>query len=74
MYRPSKLDAAGYARMCEQLAGRLDSLWTQPPIAYRVQNGGAYDIPSLALKPGLERPGTTGFAIHIAEESLDQIP
>lgn len=72
VYRPSKLDTAGHARIRARLAERLDSLWTQPPIAYRMQNGGAYDIPALTLKPGLERPGSNGFAMHIAEESADQ--
>ncbi len=39
------------------LGKRLDNLWIDPPIPYRKQNGGDYEIPALTLKPGLEKQG-----------------
>ncbi len=44
---------------------RLLTLDTTPPIPYRKQNFGDYEIPSLLLKPGLEQPGETGYSMHI---------
>ncbi|MFI5938153.1 NAD(P)H-dependent oxidoreductase [Actinoplanes sp. NPDC051494] len=43
---------------------RLLSLRTTEPIAFRRQNFGDYEIPSLRLKPGLEAPGRQGFGLH----------
>jgi NAD(P)H dehydrogenase (quinone) len=43
----------------------MRTLATTPPIPYRRQNGGDYLIPSMTLKPGLETPGATGFALHV---------
>jgi NAD(P)H dehydrogenase (quinone) len=45
----------------------LDALWTTPPIPYRAQNGGDYDIPSCVLKPELSA-GRSGFDVHLAVE------
>jgi NAD(P)H dehydrogenase (quinone) len=42
----------------------MRALFSTPPIPYRMQNGGDYFIPQMQLKPGLEKPGTTGFALH----------
>ncbi len=46
------------------LKERMLTLDTTEPIAYRKQNFGDYTMPALELKPGLEEPGETGFAIH----------
>ena len=53
------------ADISEALRHRLSEIDTVEPIAYRPQDGGDYDR-SLRLKPGLERPETTGFALHVA--------
>lgn len=44
---------------------RLLSLETTEPIAFRRQNFGDYEIPSLRLKEGLEAPGRQGFSLHV---------
>lgn len=60
-----RLDDDGYAAAVERLRGRLETLEETEPIAFRPQDGGDYDE-SRRLKPGLERPGTGGFDLHIA--------
>ncbi|THV37130.1 NAD(P)H-dependent oxidoreductase [Glycomyces buryatensis] len=60
-----QLDEDGYAAAIEALRGRLDTLAETEPIAYRKQNGRDYDE-NVRLKPGLERPGSAGFGLHIA--------
>ncbi|HEX7982494.1 MAG TPA: flavodoxin family protein, partial [Duganella sp.] len=47
----------------EELERRLDTLETTAPIAFRPQNGGAYDIPQLTLRDDVA-PGLSGFAAH----------
>ncbi|MBB5825846.1 NAD(P)H-dependent oxidoreductase [Micromonospora carbonacea] len=44
---------------------RLLTLETTAPIAFRRQNFGDYEIPSLRLKEGLEAPGRRGFGLHV---------
>ncbi|MBS1072971.1 flavodoxin family protein, partial [Gluconobacter cerinus] len=44
---------------------RMSALTETPPIAYRQQNGGDYQIPTMQLLPNLEEPGITGFALHL---------
>lgn len=44
---------------------RLLSLETTEPIAFRRQNFGDYEIPSLRLNEGLEVPGRKGFSLHV---------
>ncbi|WP_329475585.1 NAD(P)H-dependent oxidoreductase [Kribbella sp. NBC_01484] len=44
---------------------KLLSLETTEPIAFRRQNFGDYEIPSLQLKEGLEVPGRKGFGLHV---------
>jgi NAD(P)H dehydrogenase (quinone) len=62
-----RVDAGRFADIAEALGRRLDTLWTTPPIPFRPQNGGDYEIPALTLKPEIA-PGTTGFAAHLARE------
>lgn len=64
LYRVHKMDAAWLAQIENELGTRLDALWTQVPIPYRMQNRGDYEIPALTLKPGLEAPGQQGFGLH----------
>ncbi len=44
---------------------KLLSLETTEPIAFRRQNFGDYEIPSLQLKEDLEVPGRKGFGLHV---------
>jgi NAD(P)H dehydrogenase (quinone) len=44
---------------------RLLTLESTEPIAFRPQNFGDYEIPSLHLKPGLEPAGRSGFGLHV---------
>ncbi|MEC3956399.1 NAD(P)H-dependent oxidoreductase [Nocardia sp. CDC153] len=44
---------------------RLLTLESTEPIAFRQQNFGDYEIPSLHLKQGLEPVGRTGFGLHV---------
>ena len=60
-----RLDEAGYEKAVQRLRRRLETLGTTAPIAYRKQAGGDYDE-SKRLKPGRERPGASGFDLHIA--------
>ncbi|HEY9101441.1 NAD(P)H-dependent oxidoreductase [Chitinimonas sp.] len=64
LYRTGKVDEAAYGKVCQELAGRLDSLWQTEPIPFRKQNAGDYEIPALTLKSEIA-PGTVGFAAHM---------
>lgn len=64
IYRTGRIDQDGFARACAALGQRLDTLATTAPLPFRRQNGGAYDIPALTLRPELA-PGQHGFAIHL---------
>lgn len=66
LYRSDKLDDAGYERAAGDLRIRMDELFTASPIAYRRQNFGDYDIPSMELTASVDAGGSTGFRIHIA--------
>ncbi|WUR13625.1 NAD(P)H-dependent oxidoreductase [[Empedobacter] haloabium] len=63
VHRTGRVDEARYGAICAELGGRLDQLWTTPPIPFRRQNGGDYAIPALTLKEAVA-PGVTGFAAH----------
>ncbi|MBV4458990.1 NAD(P)H-dependent oxidoreductase [Pseudomonas sp. COR58] len=64
VYRTGRMDEARFARTCDELGSRLDELWSARPIAFRQQNGGDYEIPSLTLKEEVA-PQLTGFAAHL---------
>jgi NAD(P)H dehydrogenase (quinone) len=64
VYRTGKMDQVRYKDCVDELGTRLDELWTTPPIAYRPQNAGDYEIPSLELKPELGN-GRNGFDLHL---------
>ncbi|MCY0986425.1 NAD(P)H-dependent oxidoreductase [Nannocystis sp. ILAH1] len=64
VYRASKMDAARFESVAGELDRRLAGLFVDAPIAYRQQNGGDYEIPSMRLKEGLEQAGQQGFRLH----------
>jgi NAD(P)H dehydrogenase (quinone) len=64
VYRTGRVDATRLAQIRDTLGRRLDELWTTPPIPFRPQNAGAYDIPDLALRGDIA-PDRTGFAAHV---------
>ncbi|HZR34492.1 MAG TPA: NAD(P)H-dependent oxidoreductase [Nevskia sp.] len=65
VYRADRMDDTRLAGIREQLGRRLDALFTTPPIPFRPQNAGDYDIPALTLKPQVA-PERSGFAAHLA--------
>jgi len=65
-YRVDRFGAGEFEAAAEMLRQRMRTLFTAAPIAYRQQNGGDYEIPSMQLKPDLETPGASGFALHVA--------
>lgn len=64
VYRTGRMDDERYAQTRDALGVRLDALAQTAPIAFRKQNGGAYDIPALTLRDDVA-PGRTGFAAHV---------
>ena len=67
IHRTDRVDEAAYARICESLGQRLDSLWSAAPIPFRRQNAGDYQIPALTLRADIA-PGRQGFDIHRADK------
>jgi NAD(P)H dehydrogenase (quinone) len=65
VYRTSRMDEVRFAQTQEALGQRLDTLFSAPPIPFRPQNAGDYEIPALTLKADVA-PGESGFAAHIA--------
>ena len=65
VHKVDRFDDVAFASVAERLRERMRTLETAAPIPYRQQNGGDYLIPSMQLRPGLENPGATGFALHI---------
>ncbi|WP_175870000.1 NAD(P)H-dependent oxidoreductase [Burkholderia sp. BCC0397] len=64
IYRTGKMNAARFDETRAALGRRLDDLWTTPPIPFRRQNTGDYEIPALTLKEEVA-PGKVGFAAHL---------
>lgn len=67
VYRTSKVDQASYPGLTRALGARLESLSTTAPIAFRKQNFGDYEIPSMTLRDDLE-PNRSGFAVHVSRD------
>ncbi|WP_025860956.1 NAD(P)H-dependent oxidoreductase [Acetobacter papayae] len=67
-YQVDRLDEAGFTILSEHIRERMRTLATTAPIPYRKQNDGDYQIPTMELKPKLEKPGAVGFSLHIAGE------
>ncbi|WP_322032093.1 NAD(P)H-dependent oxidoreductase [Paraburkholderia sp. J76] len=64
VYQTGRMDEARYAQTRDALGARLDALEHTAPIAFRKQNGGAYEIPALTLRAEVA-PERTGFAAHV---------
>lgn len=64
VYRADKITDGDFADAAKAWRERLLSLETTEPIAFRRQNAGDYEIPSLRLKEGLEVAGRSGFGLH----------
>ncbi|TFI41750.1 flavodoxin family protein [Rhodococcus sp. 1R11] len=60
-----RLTAEEYAVAAKNWERLLLELETTEPIAFRKQNFGDYEMPSLRLKDGLEQPGQSSFALHV---------
>lgn len=67
IHRTSRIDEAEFSKISDALGKRLDDLWQTPPIRFRTQNAGDYDIPALTLRPEIA-PGQLGFRAHISDE------
>ena len=65
IYRTGRVDEAAFAKACDALGQRMDTLFTAAPIPFHPQNKGAYSIPECILRPDIA-PGQAGFAIHSA--------
>ncbi|WP_327268904.1 NAD(P)H-dependent oxidoreductase [Streptomyces sp. NBC_01218] len=60
-----RLTAEEYADVAKAWEQRLLTLESTEPIAFRRQNSGDYEIPSLHLREGLEPGGRSGFGLHV---------
>ncbi|KAF4454445.1 NAD(P)H dehydrogenase (quinone) [Fusarium austroafricanum] len=69
VYRAHRMDEVAFEKEAEKLREKLRQLETIEPIAYRPQNGGDYEIPTLTLKPGLGGSTETGFSLHIRNDN-----
>lgn len=67
VYGSDRLADDDFPALAREWDERLLGLETAEPIAYRRQNFGDYEIPSLALKEGVERHGREGFALHVRD-------
>ncbi|GMM53493.1 hypothetical protein DAKH74_001090 [Maudiozyma humilis] len=67
IYQTDGRKEEGFNEAVSEVTKRLDSFDSTKPINYRKQNFGDYEIPSLRLKEGLEKPGETGYSIHVAK-------
>lgn len=65
VYRADRLDDEGFKSVSDELRQRLRTLADTKPIAYRSQNDGDYELPTLLLKPGLEDASASGFSLHV---------
>ncbi len=64
VYQTGRIDNARYSEIRDALGRRLDTLRDTAPIAFRPQNGGAYAIPEMTLRPEVAA-GRIGFSAHI---------
>nr|WP_237552263.1 NAD(P)H-dependent oxidoreductase [Streptomyces sp. SID5789] len=65
VYGADRMTAEDYPDVAKAWEQRLRTLESTEPIAYRRQNSGDYEMPSLQLKEGLEPAGRTGFGLHV---------
>jgi NAD(P)H dehydrogenase (quinone) len=65
LYRVDRMTDEDFADAAKAWEQRLLTLESTEPIAFRRQNFGDYEMPSLYLKEGLEPAGRTGFGLHV---------
>lgn len=65
LYGTDRMSGEDFSDAAKAWEQRLLTLESTEPIAFRPQNSGAYEIPSLHLKEGLEPAGRTGFGLHV---------
>ncbi|MER8003779.1 NAD(P)H-dependent oxidoreductase [Streptomyces sp. NPDC095613] len=65
LYGTARMTSEDYPDIAKAWKQRLLTLDSTEPIAFRRQNFGDYEIPSLHLKEGLEPAGRTGFGLHV---------
>ncbi|EHN80336.1 NAD(P)H dehydrogenase [Streptomyces coelicoflavus ZG0656] len=65
LYGADRLTRGAWDDAVKAWRERLLSLETNEPVAFRRQNFGDYEMPSLRLKQGLEAPGRHGFGLHV---------
>jgi NAD(P)H dehydrogenase (quinone) len=65
LYGTDRMTGPEYADAAKAWRERLLALESTEPIAFRRQNFGDYEIPSLHLREGLEPAGRTGFGLHV---------
>ncbi|VEU20636.1 DEKNAAC101549 [Brettanomyces naardenensis] len=68
-YKVDRMGEVEFDTLAEKLRQRMRTLETAKPILYRLQNGGDYVIPTMQVKPGLEKAGTVRFALHVRQAS-----
>ncbi|WP_438029590.1 NAD(P)H-dependent oxidoreductase [Sorangium sp. So ce233] len=66
VYRAERMNEERFRAITTDLDRRLERLFAEQPIAYRPQNRGDYEIPSMKLKDGLGGAGQQGFRLHRA--------
>jgi NAD(P)H dehydrogenase (quinone) len=69
VYKADRSDDAIFKSTADELRQRLRALSVTKPIAFRPQNGGDYEMPTLTLKPGLEDASASGFSLHSVKDS-----
>jgi len=62
-YKTDNIDANRFVDITTQLRVKLENLFLEEPIPYRVQNSGDYNIPVMTLKDEINDQGQ-GFRIH----------
>ncbi|KUL58475.1 NAD(P)H-dependent oxidoreductase [Streptomyces sp. NRRL S-1521] len=65
LYSADRMTGEDYADVAKAWEQRLLTLESTEPIAFRRQNFGDYEIPSLHLEEGREPAGRTGFGLHV---------
>ena len=65
LYGTDRMSDEDYPDVAKAFEERLLTLDSTEPIAFRKQNFGDYEIPSLQLKEGLEFEGRSGFGLHV---------
>lgn len=67
LYGADRLTDEDYPDIATAWTQRLLTLESTEPIAFRQQNSGDYEIPSLRLKEGVESAGRTSFGLHLRD-------